>query len=131
MARIEWVLLCERAFLDRHERLSLVGVATHFRVPSLPLEIGQIMMVARLIDGRPGDELAVGVAISTPRGGWVQPREAGFEVEQAGEYLLVTLRDVPLVEAGMYRFAMALGEQEVVVDIPVALIAPPARLSVH
>jgi hypothetical protein len=44
MARIEWALVCELAFLDRHERVSLIGVATHFPVPSLPLAINKIMV---------------------------------------------------------------------------------------
>lgn len=130
MARIDWVLLCDRAFLDRLERISMIGVATHFPVASLPLTISQIMMVAR-IDARPGDELEFGVAMATPRGLWTQPEPAGYQMEQAGEYLLVTLRDVPLTEAGTYRFALALGQQEVFVEAPVVVVSTPERMGVH
>jgi len=131
MARIEWVVLCERAFLDGDERLSMIGVATHFHVPSLPLAINQIVMVARLVDARHGDPMEVGVAIGTPGGRWSQPTSDGFDIDQAGEYLLITLREVPFTEAGAYRFAVALGQQEVIVDVPVTLMAASARLTVH
>jgi uncharacterized protein DUF6941 len=123
--------VCDLALLDRHERVSLIGVATHFPVPSLPLAINKIMMVARLVDVRPGDEIEVGVAMSTPRGQWTQPMPSGFNVEQAGEYLFVTLHDVPLVEAGTHRFALGLGQQEVVVEIRVTVISRPADVCVH
>jgi hypothetical protein len=131
MARIDWMLLCETAFLDRQDRVSLIGVATEFPVPSLPLVIKQMMMVARVVDARPGDEMRVGVAIGTPSGQWTQPRDDGFAVEQAGEYLLITLRDVPLLEAGLYQFALALGQQELVTEIPVVLPAAPQQFGVH
>jgi hypothetical protein len=131
VATIDWVLLCDRAFLDRHERISVIGVATHFPVASLPLAISQTMMVARIIDARPGDELEIGVAIATPRGLWTQPGPAGCQMEQAGEYLLVTLRDVPLTEAGTYRFVLALGQQEVVVEVPVVVLSTPERIGVN
>jgi hypothetical protein len=131
MAKIQWALLCDLAFLDRHQRVSVIGVATHFPVPSLPVAIHKIMMVARLIDVRPGDEIEVGVAISTPRGTWTQPKPSGFEVEQAGEYLFVTLHEVPVAEAGTHRFALALGQQEVAVEVPVTVMTMPADVCVH
>jgi hypothetical protein len=131
VARIEWALVCDRAFLDRHARVSLIGVATHFPVPSLPRVIHKIMMVAKLIDFRPGVKVEVGVAMSNPRGAWTQPMPSGFDVEHAGEYLFVTLHEVPLAEAGTHRFALGLGQQEVVVEIPVTVISGPAGAGVH
>jgi hypothetical protein len=131
IARIEWALLCDRAFLDRHERVSVIGVATHFPVPSLPLVIHKIRMVAKVIGVRPGDTIEVGVAMSTPRGEWTQPMPSGFDVEQAGEYLFVTLHEVPLAEAGTHRFALGLGQHEVIVEIPVTVISRPTRIRVH
>jgi hypothetical protein len=130
MARIEWVLLCERAFLDHHDRACLMGVVTHFRVPSLPFTVANVILVAKLIEARPGEELAVGVGISTPRG-WTQPTAAGFDLEQAGEYLFVTLHQVPLSEAATYRFALALGAQEIVVEIPVTVTSLPMNAAIH
>lgn len=52
-------------------------------------------------------------------------------MEQAGEYLLITLSDVPLLEAGLYQFALTLGQQEIVTEIPVVLPAAPQQFGVH
>ncbi len=60
MARIEWMLLCETALLDRQGRVSLIGVATDFPVPSVPIVIKQLMMVARVVEARTGDEMREG-----------------------------------------------------------------------
>jgi hypothetical protein len=103
--RIEWALLCDLAFLDRYGRVSVMGVVTHFTVPAFPVVISKIMLVAKLSDPRPGDEVEAGVAIVTPGGRWIQPVPSGFDLEQAGEYLFITLHDVPLAEAGPHRFA--------------------------
>lgn len=126
MARIEWALLCDQAFLDRYDRVSVMGVTTHFAVPSLPLAISKLMIVAKLIDVRSGEEGQVGVAIATPAGQWTQPRSSGFDVEQAGECLFVTLHEVPLAETGTHRFALGLGQQEIVIEIPVTLVSSSA-----
>jgi hypothetical protein len=132
MARIDWALLCSRAFLDRHERLCMIGVATRFRVPSPPIAIDEVVLVARIVEVRPGDEVEVGIAISTPCGLWTRPSEPdGFQLEQAGEYLFLTLREVPLVEAGTYRFALALGQQEFVLDVPVTVATSTVGSGVH
>jgi hypothetical protein len=124
-------VLCESAFLDRRDRLTVIGIATQFPVPSLPVAINKIMLVARVMGVAPGEEMQVGVAISTPRGRWARPDASAFDVDQAGEYLLVTLRDVPLTEAGTYRFALALGSEETIVEAPVTLMAAPAQISIH
>jgi hypothetical protein len=50
---------------------------------------------------------------------------SGFDVEEAGEYLFVTLYEVPLAEAGTHRFALGVGQQEVALEIPVTLITRP------
>jgi len=125
MARIEWALLCELALLDHHEHLSMFGITTSFPAPSLPLAIDKIMMVAKLLEVRQGDKIDVGVAISTPCGKSIQPMSSGFDVEEAGEYLFVTLYGVPIAEAGTHHFALGIGQQEVALEIPVTLISKP------
>jgi hypothetical protein len=51
--------------------------------------------------------------------------------EQAGEYLFVTLHQVPLAKAGSYRFALALGAQEIIVEIPVTVTSLPTSAVIH
>ena len=48
MAHIEWMHLCELAYFDRQSRLCMVGMTTHLVLPSLPVRMRQIMMVARV-----------------------------------------------------------------------------------
>lgn len=68
VANIQWALPCDLAFMDRQDRLCIIGIVRRFPVPALPLELHQVMLVARLTDIRAVDEVAVGVAVVTPAG---------------------------------------------------------------
>jgi hypothetical protein len=68
MARLDWAVLCDLAFFDRQDRLCIVGITRKLAAPSLPLAIGQMMLVARLADMQPVEEIAVSMAIVTPKG---------------------------------------------------------------
>ena len=133
MASIEWARLCETAFLDRHDRLCLIGVATHFPVPSLPLAVNQLMIAAHMVDVRPDDEFDVGVSVTTPNGLCVTPDESdGFDVEVAGEYVLITLRQMPLTAEGVYRFLVSVGAAPpVTLDIPVLIVSKRGHAEIH
>jgi hypothetical protein len=133
VARIEWAQLCELAFLDRCDRLCMIGVTCRFPVPSLPLAVPQIMIAARVIDARPGEEFDVGLSVQTPSGLWTAPHgPEGYEVGIAGEYVLMTLRDLPLSAEGLYRFELSIGDsQPVTIEIPVFLVATPSRAAIH
>jgi len=85
MASIDWAQLCELAFLDDHGRLCLIGVTTHLPVPSLPIAVRQLMIAARVVNVRDGDELDVVVSILTPQGLLAQPETHGaLDVAVAG-----------------------------------------------
>jgi hypothetical protein len=133
MASIEWARLCETAFLDRYDRLCLIGVATHFPVPSLPLAVNQLMIAAHIVDVRPDDEFDVGVSITTPAGVCVTPDGSeGFDVEIAGEYVLITLRQMPLTAEGVYRFLVSVGsEPPVSLDVPVLIVSKCVPAEIH
>ena len=125
MTRIDWMLVCDLAYFDQQARLCTVGITTHFLVPSVPVSLRHIMMVARLADPQPGTRMDIGVAVSTPRGQWIAPTESDdLQIEVASQYILVTLRDLPLREEGTYRFALHLDpEQQVAVDVPVFVMS--------
>jgi hypothetical protein len=133
VARIEWAQLCELAFLDRCDRLCLVGVTIRFPVPSLPLVVRHLMIAARVIDVLPAEEIDVGVAVRTPSGLCIAPNAPdGYEVGIAGEHVLITLRDLPLTEEGLHRFEVSLGAQEpVALEIPVLLVSKPRYAAIH
>src|SRR5262245_59728226 len=109
MARIDWAVLCDHAFLDRQDRLSLIGIARQIQVARLPQTLPQVTLVARLADIAPFDEVAISVGLVTPSG--LHLAHTGSEnvvVEMAGEYALATMRDIPLVEEGLHRFQVRL-----------------------
>ena len=109
MARIDWAQLCELAFLDNCDRLCTIGITNRFPVPSLPVAVNQIMIAARVVDVRPGEEFEVGLSVATPSGLWTAPNDPdGYDVGIAGEYVLITLRNLPLHLEGLYRFEVSL-----------------------
>jgi hypothetical protein len=132
MAHIDWVLVADLAYLDQRGRLCTVGVVTKLLVPSLPIVMRQIMVVARVSDPLPGEEIGIGVAVLTPTGQWAEPDDPNsVQIEVAAEYLLVTLRDLPLMEEGTYRFAVYLDEQTMAVEVPVCLPMSRRHAEVH
>jgi len=59
-------------------------------------------------------------------------RPSGYEVGIAGEYVLITLRDLPLADEGIYRFELSLdGGMPVTLDIPVFLVSTPRHSQIH
>lgn len=133
MARIDWLQLCETAFLDNCNRLCVVGVMHRFPVPTLPIAVHQLMLVCRVNELRPGEEVEVGVAIMTPSGLSPSPDDPQcIEISNAGEYVIVTLRQFPLSEEGVYRFTVALVEgNTLVLDVPVLLVSSVAHAQIH
>jgi hypothetical protein len=126
---IVWMMLCESAFRDATDRINLLGVATHMPVLSLPLVLHEHVLVARLSERWAGPDLDVGFGVVTPGGLWIAPQAADTSmVDLAGEYLIVTLRSLPLREEGVHRFELALGNgAEAAVEIPVWVCQPATQ----
>jgi hypothetical protein len=133
MARIDWAQLCELAFLDNCDRLCMIGITNRFPVPSLPVAVNQIMIAARVVDVRPGQEFDVGLSVATPSGLWTAPNDPdGYEVGIAGEYVLITLRNLPLHQEGIYRFEVSVDAGvPVALEIPAFLVSRPRHEAIH
>jgi len=133
MACVEWVMACDLAYFDREARLCMVGVTRHLLLPSLPVRLRELMLVAHITDVRPGERLSIGVAVSTPGGQWIGPSDdEGIHIEVVDEYILAKLHDFPLTDEGTYRFALRVNpEQLVAVDIPVFSISPSVPAEYH
>jgi len=133
MAHLETLQLCETAFLDSWDRLCLIGVMNRFPVPALPIAVHQLMLVARVVDARPGERIDVEVLITAPSGLSPSPDDPEcIEIANLGEYVMITLRQFPLHEAGTYRFSLSLtGTSTISLDIPVVLASRPVHAPVH
>jgi len=133
MARVASAHLCELAFLDNCDRLCIVGLTRRLPVPTLPLAVNQLMIAAHVVDVRPGETIDLGVSIEMPSGLSTAPEQPdGIQVTVYAEYVLITLRQIPLLEEGVYRFTIALGKQEpMMIDVPVLRVSQPAYAEVH
>src|SRR5262245_61762121 len=127
MAKIQWAQLCELAFIDKYDRLCMIGVTTRFPVPSLPVLVRQFMIAAHIVDVQPVDNFTVAVTVATPSQQLAPVHSDGFNVSIVSEYILITLRDVPLSEEGWYRFEVSISENEpVILDVRVGLVSQSA-----
>jgi hypothetical protein len=133
MARIDWALACALAFFDRENRLCVVGITRRLPVPHLPLAVTQLMLVARLVDLATIDDVEIAVAVTAPSGRSLRPSDGdGMVIEMAGEYVLITLRDIPLIEEGLHGFQISLGGQPPTsIEIPVVTVNSPMHAGVH
>lgn len=133
MARIDWALLCDSAFLDRQDRLCLIGIIRSLSVPTVPLTLHQTMLVAHLADIEIVDEVAISVGMVSATG-----RHAAWSgtdtvrIDMSGEYVLVTLRSIQLLEEGPHRFQIRLRGQPVVsVEIPIVTVGRTVCAGLH
>jgi hypothetical protein len=112
MARIDWVLLCEPAFIDRQDRMSIFSIVRSLPAPRLPLAVDRLTLVAHLADIKPIDEFELSVGIVTPSGQHAAtPGSGRVSIEMCGDYVLATLRDLLLIEEGVHRFQIRLRGQ--------------------
>jgi hypothetical protein len=121
MVRIDWTVLCDSAFLDNKDRLCIIGIIRRFPVASLPMTLPEVMLVARLADIRPVDDVAITAGVVFPSGRHAARMGSNdVVIEMAGEYILTRLRGISLSEEGLYRFQIQLRGQPVTsVEIPV------------
>jgi hypothetical protein len=133
MTQLAWMQLCETAFLDNCDRLCVIGVTTRFAVPTLPIAVHRLTLVARIVNASAGEAIDVGMSVTTPSGLSPSPKDPEcVDIANAGEYVLVTLREFPLFEEGVYRFAISLvSGGTLTLDIPVLLTSRPAQIPVH
>ena len=91
------------------------------------------MIAAHIVDVRPDDEFDAVVSVTTPTGLSVNPDGSdGFDVEVAGEYVLITLRQMPLTAEGVYRFLVSVGAgPPVTLDIPVLIVSKRGHAEIH
>jgi len=131
--QVDWTILCELAFLDRQDRLCVVGLTTTLPVPQLPIVVNQLMLVARLDGLKLIEEIQVAAAVVSPSGIWKTPSvDDSVSIEMAREFVLVTLRSIPLAEEGIHSFRLLIGGlPPVSVDVPVLTVGSVVPASLH
>jgi hypothetical protein len=89
----------------------MIGIVKRLPTPQLPLAINQMMLVAHLTDVRTVEKFEIAVSIMTPSGLLTSAAGSGCVViEIAHDYVLVTLRDIPLNEEGLRSAGRFLSE---------------------
>jgi hypothetical protein len=133
VARVDWAVACELAFLDAQDRLCVIGVTTRLTLPTLPILVNQLMLVARLADLRTSEELQIAAAVVSPTGVWQVPSDTdGLTIEIVREYVFVALRGSPIYQEGVHSFRLLLwGLPAVTIDVPAIAVQPAARADVH
>lgn len=121
MARLDWMVVCDHAFFDWRQRLCLTGVTRRIEIADLPVVLGQVMVVARLADVQPVEELAINVALASPSGLTVASSLwPGVSLQMFQEYIVATFSDLTLIEQGTHVFRVAIkGQPSLSLEIPV------------
>lgn len=125
----EWAFCCEHATVDAYDRLSIVGMTKHYGIPKLGIAFHRLTIVVVLKERpRPGD-LKMGLKIVSPSGQPASPdktENVDFSVKL--DYLVVTLKRMPLLEEGTYRISLTTnGVPLTTIDVPVFVVAPGTR----
>jgi hypothetical protein len=128
MIRIEWVQLCEMAFLDDCDRLCVIGIMARFHAPQLPIAMRQLMIVVRIAGVQAEESFGIGVSMLTPSAVSLTPKPEDVDIALTADYILITLRDIPLAEEGTHRFTVTVGKGDPVsIDVPVRLVVNRAE----
>ena len=67
MASINWIFLCDYAFVDAAGKASIIGMWEHINARQLPLVWPQMYIVMNFIPD-PTEETTIGVILSSPSG---------------------------------------------------------------
>jgi hypothetical protein len=133
MIAIDWLQLCELAFFDKTNRLCLIGIARHLPVPKVPLVLTQHMLVAHLVRDQRDEAIDLSLGLLTPSARWITPDGAdAVSVEIVDDYVLITLKSLPLREEGLYRFDLSMNDELAAsLDMPVWVAGRQTSFDVH
>lgn len=134
MARLEWAMVCDHAYLDSMQRICMLGVMRQLPALGLPDTMTRLMLVAKVIDLRVRDQFEVSVAIVSPSGALLAADDDSdaMSIDLVQDYVIVTIRGMPITEPGSYTFRLQIGEQPTMdVELPVIDVTAGAPASVH
>lgn len=125
--------MCDHAFLDRDNRLCVIGMIERLSVSEVPFALGQVTLVARLVDVKTVDEIELCITVVTPLGTLAAPTDAdALQLDIVEGHIFATLRGIPLMNEGVYRFQVSLsGQPALAVEIPVLTTQQSVLTDVH
>lgn len=121
MAAIDWAMVCDFAYLDRDQRLCVLGVTRQIVVPTLPHVLEHAVMVAHLVDVQPVDQIELCFRLTAAAEHGIDAQAHHVAVEVVGEYVLARVNGVTLRSEGTYLFELVINGRTVAQ--PVSLIS--------
>jgi hypothetical protein len=120
MPRVEWAVLCDLAYFDAGRNLCVIGMQTQ-TVPAF-LPGARRFAIAARVPGL-GSDPAVSVSLSTPD---LAPAARvdceHVRIEAVGDHLVLNLGVPPLVDDGIYRFEVRVGQRPALaLDLPIVI----------
>ena len=88
MATIDWVFLCDYAYVDAAGKASIIGIFENVSSPTLPLQLPQLY-VALGLKLAPGDNLQLSATLSSP---------SGIELSRINPQSVVIPDDAPVMK---------------------------------
>jgi hypothetical protein len=111
MARCDWAVVCDHAFLDENRKMCMIGIFDRVFAAAVPAVHHHAAVVLRLI-GEPRERVQIRVDIVRPSGEVLGKIEGMAELGDDGtSQLNLGLRGLPLPDFGIYAFNIYLGDQ--------------------
>jgi hypothetical protein len=129
----EWAFICFRAFFDDDHQLFVERLVRRFNVPKLGIAFTEFTIVTVLkTRPREGENVNINLDILTPSGTHCNPQDPNaVRIECGNDFLLLTLKEMPILEEGTYRFNIRVnGLPLTTVEMPVRVL-PSAPDVVH
>jgi hypothetical protein len=111
MARCDWAIICDYAFLDENRKMCMVGIFDRIFATAVPAVHHQASCVLKLI-GEPKERVHIRVDIVRPNGDVLGKIEGSGELSDDGtSQLNLGMRGLPLPDFGIYAFNIYMNDQ--------------------
>ena len=111
MAKCDWAILCDYAFLDEKRKTCMIGVFDRIFAPSVPATHHQAALALKLV-GESKEKVDLRIDIIRPNGGVLVTLRGGGELSEVGTTeITMGLQGMPLPDFGIYAFNVYIGDE--------------------
>ena len=126
MAKCDWAVLCDYAFLDAGRKTCLIGVFDRIFAPAVPTNHHQAALALKLV-GEPKEKVQLRVEIVRPTGEILRKIDAEAELGDAGTLeIQLGLPGLPLPDFGIYAFNIYMAN-ELARTVGITVARPPQK----